>query len=249
MYYYEERCLGARSERLFLNEKERKDSRFSPFSFVFFFDARAQSNFFISHEEREKRAMSLHSISLWWIVSTQTTTLTTTTTTTKRRRRRRQRKYIISTQNTLKIMSGLACLKKSQTEDEDAQELKLGPDFSDAQCLSISEVRLVMEAMIYDYNNRNEDASSTNTQVFEKTLKYVQRFGGNVSQEAVQLIRDMLTKQNGLHTFEAAVVSNLRPVDYDEAKTLVPSLEAEGRASEEQIQRMLDEMANVRRFE
>jgi len=26
-------------------------------------------------------------------------------------------------------------------------------------------------------------------------------------------------------------------------------LEAEGRASEEQIQRMLDEMANVRRFE
>ena len=146
-------------------------------------------------------------------------------------------------------MSGLACLKKSQTEDEDAQELKLGPDFSDAQCLSISEVRLVMEAMIYDYNNRNEDASSTNTQVFEKTLKYVQRFGGNVSQEAVQLIRDMLTKQNGLHTFEAAVVSNLRPVDYDEAKTSVPSLEAEGRASEEQIQRMLDEMANVRRFE
>ena len=146
-------------------------------------------------------------------------------------------------------MSGLACLKKSQTEDEDAQELKLGPDFSDAQCLSISEVRLVMEAMIYDYNNRNEDASSTNTQVFEKTLKYVQRFGGNVSQEAVQLIRDMLTKQNGLHTFEAAVVSNLRPVDYDEAKTLVPSLEAEGRASEEQIQRMLDEMANVRRLE
>ena len=146
-------------------------------------------------------------------------------------------------------MSGLACLKKSQTEDEDAQELKLGPDFSDAQCLSISEVRLVMEAMIYDHNNRNEDASSTNTQVFEKTLKYVQRFGGNVSQEAVQLIRDMLTKQNGLHTFEAAVVLNLRPVDYDEAKTLVPSLEAEGRASEEQIQRMLDEMANVRRFE
>ena len=144
-------------------------------------------------------------------------------------------------------MSGLTCLKKSQTEDEDAQMNRTR--YSEAQCLSVSEVRLVMEAMIYDYNNRNEDASSTNTQVFEKTLKYVQRFGGNVSQEAVQLIRDMLTKQNGLHTLKPAVVSNLRPVDYDEAKTLVPSLEAEGRASEEQIQRMLDEMANVRRFE
>ena len=51
--YYEERCLGARSERLFLNEKERKDSRFSPFSFVFF-STRAQSNFFISRGKREK---------------------------------------------------------------------------------------------------------------------------------------------------------------------------------------------------
>ncbi len=51
--YYEERCLGARSERLFLNEKERKDSRrFSHFSFVFFFDE-SQSNFFISHEEKK----------------------------------------------------------------------------------------------------------------------------------------------------------------------------------------------------
>ena len=52
-------------------------------------------------------------------------------------------------------MSGLTCLKKSQTEDEDAQELKLGPDFSEAQCLSVSEVRLVMEAMIYDYSGCN----------------------------------------------------------------------------------------------
>ena len=53
MYYYEERCLGARSERLFLNEKERKDSRFSPFSFVFFFDETVK--FFHQPWKREKR--------------------------------------------------------------------------------------------------------------------------------------------------------------------------------------------------
>ena len=54
MYYYEERCLGARSERLFLNEKERKDSsRFSPFSFVFFFDQKS-SQIFSSATKREK---------------------------------------------------------------------------------------------------------------------------------------------------------------------------------------------------
>jgi len=54
VYYYEERCLGARSERLFLNEKERKDSsRFSPFSFVFFFDQKS-SQIFSSATKREK---------------------------------------------------------------------------------------------------------------------------------------------------------------------------------------------------
>ena len=52
--YYEERCLGARSERLFLNEKERKDSsRFSPFSFVFFFDESTVK--FFHQPRREKR--------------------------------------------------------------------------------------------------------------------------------------------------------------------------------------------------
>jgi len=59
VYYYEERCLGARSERLFLNEKERKDSsRFSPFSFVFFFRPQKSSQIFSSarREERKKKS-------------------------------------------------------------------------------------------------------------------------------------------------------------------------------------------------
>ena len=48
LYYYEERCLGARSERLFL--KRRENSRFSHFSFFF---RREQK--FISHERERKR--------------------------------------------------------------------------------------------------------------------------------------------------------------------------------------------------
>ena len=51
LYYYEERCLGARSERLFL--KRRENSRFSPFSFVFFFDQKS-SQIFSSATKREK---------------------------------------------------------------------------------------------------------------------------------------------------------------------------------------------------
>ena len=58
MYYYEERCLGARSERLFLNEKERKDSRFSPFSFVFFFDESTVKFFHQPWKERKGKKKS-----------------------------------------------------------------------------------------------------------------------------------------------------------------------------------------------
>ena len=62
--YYEERCLGARSERLFLNEKERKDSsRFSPFSFVFFFDE-STVKFISSATEREKRKKKSECLSI-----------------------------------------------------------------------------------------------------------------------------------------------------------------------------------------
>ena len=64
MYYYEERCLGARSERLFLNEKERKDSRFSPFSFVFFFDESTVKFFHQPRREREKSDVSPFDFSL-----------------------------------------------------------------------------------------------------------------------------------------------------------------------------------------
>ena len=53
-----------------------------------------------------------------------------------------------------------------------------------------------------------------------------------------------------MHDFEGAVISNLTPQDWDEAKTLIPSLEQEDRGlTEEKIQTMLDEMANVRKFE
>ena len=58
-----------------------------------------------------------------------------------------------------------------------------------------------------------------------------------------------LLTQRQLYDFETAAISNLKPVDFDEAKTLVPSLESGERFDEQQIQQMLDDMANVRKFE
>ena len=147
-------------------------------------------------------------------------------------------------------MSAADCVgRKSAVEEEDAAELRLGSDFKDANCLTAAEVKLVCQSKIDDDAEQGEEAPTTKTRVFEKTMAYVRRFSGRTSSTAAAHIRDLL-QQSGLHDFEAAVVSNLAPVDWDEAKTLVPSLESEERGlTEEGVPAMLDEMANVRKFE
>lgn len=147
-------------------------------------------------------------------------------------------------------MSAADCVgRKSAVEEEDAAELRLGSDFKDANCLTAAEVKLVCQSKIDDDAEQGEEAPTTKTRVFEKTMAYVRRFSGRTSSTAAAHIRDLL-QQSGLHDFEAAVVSNLAPVDWDEAKTLVPSLESEERGlTEEGVTAMLDEMANVRKFE
>jgi DNA-directed RNA polymerase II subunit RPB4 len=147
-------------------------------------------------------------------------------------------------------MSAIECVgRKSAVEEEDAGELRLGFDFKDANCLTAAEVKLVCQSKIDDDAEQGEEAPTTRTRVFEKTLAYVKRFSGRTSSTAAAHIRDLL-QTSGLHDFEAAVISNLAPVDWDEAKTLVPSLESEERGlTEEGITAMLEEMANVRKFE
>lgn len=60
----------------------------------------------------------------------------------------------------------------------------------------------------------------------------MKRFGGLTNEEATRTIRELCT-QTGLMDFETAAVTNLQPQNFDEAKTLVPSIEvgARGRAS------------------
>ena len=150
----------------------------------------------------------------------------------------------------LATMSAAACVgRKSAVDEEDASELRLGPDFNAANCLSLAEVKIVIESKRDDDREKAEETSTTRTRVFEKTLAYVQRFSGNITDVATSAIRN-LHVDAGLHDFEGAVISNLTPQDWDEAKTLIPSLEQEDRElTEEKIQTMLDEMANVRKFE
>ena len=57
MYYYEERCLGARSERLFLKRREKTPLGSLLFRSFFFFDPKRAVKFFHQprREERKKK--------------------------------------------------------------------------------------------------------------------------------------------------------------------------------------------------
>ena len=59
-------------------------------------------------------------------------------------------------------MSGLACTKKN-VEEEDAAELRLGPDFSDAHCLSMAEVKLICDSKLEDDKDKGEQTNTTQT--------------------------------------------------------------------------------------
>eukprot|EP01117_Protostelium_nocturnum_P013859 TRINITY_DN5215_c0_g1_i2.p1 TRINITY_DN5215_c0_g1~~TRINITY_DN5215_c0_g1_i2.p1 ORF type:complete len:145 (-),score=64.25 TRINITY_DN5215_c0_g1_i2:241-642(-) len=104
-------------------------------------------------------------------------------------------------------------------EEEDASLLKFGADFANARCLLNSEVAILME------NSRmnQEDSESEPSVVFTKTLNHVKRFSKYKNKTAVKEIRALLTKK-GLEEYEVASLSNLCPDNFEEAKTLIPSL-------------------------
>ncbi|KAF2554735.1 hypothetical protein F2Q68_00017293, partial [Brassica cretica] len=83
----------------------------------------------------------------------------------------------------------------------------------------------------------SEDSMNQVSQVFEKSLQYVKRFSRILS-------RHQLTE------FELCVLGNLCPETAEEAVAIVPSLKTKGRAhSDEAIEKMLNDLSLVKRFE
>ena len=150
-------------------------------------------------------------------------------------------------------MSGLACTKKV-VEDEDAQELRLGEDFTDAHCLSMDEVNLICAAKLGDDLDKiGEPTSTTQTKVFEMTNAYVRRFAKEAASRQTEAFRNLYA-QAGLTDFEGAIMVNLNFGDYEEAIAHLPSLARKGDDgilihSEEKVSKLIDDMADVRRFE
>ncbi|OMJ29627.1 DNA-directed RNA polymerase II subunit 4 [Smittium culicis] len=74
---------------------------------------------------------------------------------------------------------------KGLTEEEDASVLKLGSDFSNCECLLVSEVKILLEAQKEAKLKENK----TITNIHQKTLAYAQQFGRFTNQDSVREVR------------------------------------------------------------
>jgi len=129
-------------------------------------------------------------------------------------------------------------------EDEDASELKLGPDFTKAQCLLNSEVSILLETN--QTHSTGESASDQElSNVFVKTLSYVKRFSRYKNKTAVKEVRNLLTKRN-FEEFEIASLGNLSPESAEECKTLIPTIGK--KMTDEELESILSDLKNYSAF-
>ncbi|KIY71890.1 hypothetical protein CYLTODRAFT_368537 [Cylindrobasidium torrendii FP15055 ss-10] len=122
-------------------------------------------------------------------------------------------------------------------EEEDAATLKLGPDFQNAGCLLISEVKYLLE---------NKDREPPDTAVYTKTLEYVKTFAKFSSTDSAGAVREILRREAQLSQFEIAQIANLCPATSEEAKSIIPSLV---KVDDDRLQALLDEIQIMRKFQ
>ncbi|CAG7900609.1 unnamed protein product, partial [Brassica rapa] len=95
----------------------------------------------------------------------------------------------------------------------------------------------------------SKDPMNQVSQVFEKYLQYVKRFSRYKNPDAVRQFHIILSRHQ-LTEFELCVLGNLCPETAEEAVAMVLSLKTKGRAhSDEAIEKMLNDLSLVKRFE
>ena len=102
----------------------------------------------------------------------------------------------------------------------------------------------------FSYRQQNENAEEEQefSEVFMKTLNYTQRFAKFKNMENIASVRQLLTNKK-IHKFEMAQLANLCPETPEEAKSLIPSLEAEGRFTDDELATILDDIQTKRSFQ
>ncbi|KAJ2325058.1 RNA polymerase B [Coemansia sp. RSA 2702] len=132
--------------------------------------------------------------------------------------------------------------QRPQAEDTlDAAKLELGVDFHDAECLLISEVKVLLEAQ---YDNKKDEKTLDET--YTKTLDYVQQFSRYTNRDTIKEVRALL-KPTELEPFECAQLGNLCCSEFDEAKTLIPSIG--NKISDDDLDSLLKQMDSLKKYQ
>eukprot|EP00188_Purpureofilum_apyrenoidigerum_P003205 Plantae.Rhodophyta-Purpureofilum_apyrenoidigerum.ctg32916.p2 GENE.Plantae.Rhodophyta-Purpureofilum_apyrenoidigerum.ctg32916~~Plantae.Rhodophyta-Purpureofilum_apyrenoidigerum.ctg32916.p2 ORF type:complete len:153 (-),score=41.13 Plantae.Rhodophyta-Purpureofilum_apyrenoidigerum.ctg32916:624-1043(-) len=123
--------------------------------------------------------------------------------------------------------------------DEDAAELRLGPEFDPKQAtaLMICEAHALLQTKL-----QRGEVSDDVQSVFRKTLAYTERFDRVRERENIHAIRERLDRQEGLHPFERAQIVNLLPENAEEAKSIIPSLQK--KMNEDVLNHLLQDLAS-----
>ncbi|KTW30901.1 DNA-directed RNA polymerase II subunit RPB4 [Pneumocystis jirovecii RU7] len=136
---------------------------------------------------------------------------------------------------------------RTRVGEEDASRLQLGEEFTNATCLSVSEAKIILEAVLSQRQKELGD-EIVMTDVMRKTKDYLNIFARFKTQESVHAAERLVLRGDpDLHSFETAQLGTLCCEEAEEARTLVPSLA--DKKSDEALQTLLDELSNLRRFQ
>eukprot|EP00204_Picochlorum_oklahomense_P003632 CAMPEP_0118798894 /NCGR_PEP_ID=MMETSP1161-20130426/1221_1 /TAXON_ID=249345 /ORGANISM="Picochlorum oklahomensis, Strain CCMP2329" /LENGTH=112 /DNA_ID=CAMNT_0006726461 /DNA_START=19 /DNA_END=357 /DNA_ORIENTATION=+ len=112
--------------------------------------------------------------------------------------------------------------------------------------MTTSEVAIALEQ--YTRDRKLRDPSYQPNILVSKTIEYTNTIATNKNPDTVRKIRSRLAEA-GMTEQELALVANLQLQTAEEAKVLVPSLAAEGRFTDDELNRILLEIENYREFE
>lgn len=118
--------------------------------------------------------------------------------------------------------------------------------FSDQKAMTISEVAIALEQ--YTQERKLRDPGYQPNILVAKTLEYTNTIATNKNPDTVRKIRSVLAEA-GMTEQELAMVANLQLQTAEEAKKLIPTLQAGGRFTDEDLNRILLEIEHYREFE
>ena len=155
-----------------------------------------------------------------------------------------------------------------EKRESDASTLSLGPELKNTHPLLVSETLLLLQ----NYSTQREQYAQTTGYPFpglpvatSKTIEHCTQFSKYSNREIIREIRQSMLNTDaadssqsqpqtermksgrGMVEFEMVQVANLLPETVEEARALVPSLA--GSVDEDDLQRILDDLSTIRRFQ